>query len=110
MWEDLRFRSVSPLFCVVAIICAIFQGGVPVLFLSVLFACLFMPAVYKQMVGMIDGILLSVYSGLLADLTTIGYFFLLAGGFGLLWTCFKKTSIPLVTMMGASYSLIISMQ
>ncbi len=110
MWEDLEFRSVSPILCAAAITCAILQGGMIVLLASIFFACLLMPAALKQMIGYIDLVLLGVYSGLLADLTTIGYFFLLAGGFGLLWTCFKKTSIPLVTMMGASYSLIISMQ
>jgi hypothetical protein len=62
------------------------------------------------MMGYIDVILLGIYSGLLADANLIGYFCLLAGGLGILWAYFKKTPIPLVAVMGASYSLIISMQ
>ncbi len=110
MWEDLRFRAVSPVLCFAAIACAFFQGGTAVLLYSILFACLLMPAAIKQIMGFIDIIFLGVYSGLLADITMIGYFFLLSGGLGILWTCFKKTPIPLVAMMGASYSLIINIQ
>lgn len=110
MWEDLRFRAVSPFLCIVAIVCAIFQGGVAVVLFSVFCACLLTPAVVKQMMGFIDVILLGVYSGLLSDVIMIGYFCLVAGGLGVLWAYFKKTPIPLVTMMGASYSLIINLR
>ena len=110
MWEDLKFRSVSPLLCTAAIGCAFFQGGAAVLLFSILFVCLLIPAAIKHMIGFIDVIFMGVYSGLLSDITLIGHFCLLAGGLGILWTCFKKTPIPLVTMMGASYSLIIIMQ
>lgn len=110
MWEDLRFRAVSPVLCVAAIACAILQGGAAVLLSGLLFACLLIPAAIKQMIGYVDIIFLGVYSGLLSDVMMIGYFCLLAGGLGILWACFKKTPIPLVTMMGASYSLIVSMQ
>jgi hypothetical protein len=77
MWEDLRFRAVSPVLCVMAIACAVFQSGTPTLLTSMLFACLLIPAAIKQMIGYVDVVLLGVYSGLLADLTTIGYFCLL---------------------------------
>ena len=110
MWEDLRFRAVSPALCIAAIICAIFQGGLAVLLPCIFFVCLLVPAALKQMMGFIDIIFLGIYSGLLADVNLIGYFCLLAGGLGILWALFKKTPIPLVTMMGASYSLIINMQ
>jgi hypothetical protein len=110
MWEDLQFRAVSPLFCVLAITCAVFQGGATVLLSSALFLLLLMPATIKQMVGFIDVIFIGIYSRLLFDLTLIGYFCLLAGGLSILWNCFKKTPIPLITMMGTSYSLIINIQ
>lgn len=110
MWEDFRFRAVSPVLCLAAIACAIFQGGAAVLLYGMLFMCLLIPAAIKQMIGYIDLIFLGVYSGLLSDITMIGYFCLLTGGLGIIWIYFRKTQIPLVTMMGASYSLIISMQ
>lgn len=110
MWEDLRFRAVSPFLCVVTVACAIFQGDAAVILSSMLCSCLLIPAAFKQIMGYIDVIFLGVYSGLLADVTMIGYFYLLAGGLGILWSSLKKTSIPLIAMMGASYVLIINTQ
>lgn len=110
MWEDLQFRTVSPILCVIAIICAIFQGGSAVFLTSALFSCLLIPAAIKQMIGFIDIIFLGIYFGLLADAMMIGHFCFLTGGLGILWVYFKKTPIPLITMMGASYSLIINIQ
>lgn len=110
MWEDLRFRAVSPLLCLLAIACAVFQGGATVLLIIALFSCLLMPAAIKQMVGFIDVIFIGIYSGLLSDVSLIGYFCFLAGGLSILWTYFKRTPIPMITMMGTSYSLIISIQ
>ncbi|MEK7654954.1 MAG: hypothetical protein AAB323_01690, partial [Pseudomonadota bacterium] len=95
MWEDLRFRTVSPVLCVIAIACGVFQGGAGVLLFSILFSFLLIPAAIKHMIGFIDVIFMGVYAGLLVDITLIGHFFLLAGGLGILWTCFKKTPIPL---------------
>lgn len=77
---------------------------------STLFSCLLIPAALKQMIGFIDIIFLGIYFSLLADAMMIGHFCFLTGGLGMLWTIFKKTQIPLMTMMGASYSLIINIQ
>lgn len=110
MWEDWRFRSVSPLLCIMTIACALLQGGWPVFLASLISTSVLALAAFKRRMGYIDVILLGVYSGLLADLTAIGYFCILSGGLGLLCIPFKKTPIPLVTMMGASYSLIINIQ
>ncbi len=77
MWEDLRFRAVSPVLCVIAIACGVLQGGASVLLFSILFSFLLMPAAIKRMIGFIDVIFMGVYSGLLADITLIGHFCLL---------------------------------
>lgn len=110
MWEDLRFRAVSPLLCLITIICAISQGGAAALLTGAMFSCLLIPAALKEMIGFIDIIFLGIYFGLLADGMMIGHFCFLTGGLGILWTALKKTQIPLMTMMGASYSLIINIQ
>ena len=84
MWEDLKFRSVSPVLCLLTFACAVLQGGSFVVLASLLSLGLLIPVVFKQMIGLVDIIFLGIYSGLLADETMIGYFFSI---YRFVWDC-----------------------
>jgi len=107
MWEDFKFRAISPSVCLIAIVFAIFSGGGFVVLTSLSSSVLFLCPAMKNKIGFIDTTFLGVYTGLLADISLASYFYLLTGGLGILWVLFKKTSIPMITMMGISYFLIV---
>lgn len=103
MIEDLYDRQVTVWLCMIAFLCAVFQGGMTVVFGATLGAIVTYPFVRKDYLGFIDGVFLGVYAGLLQDLNKISVFFIVTGCLGILWHYIKCAPAPLIFLMGLSY-------
>ena len=102
MWEDWKFRSVSPLVSFLAIVLAIWEGGWPIIVTILISLLSLFFTAYKGRLGYIDIIFLGIFIRLLPAIDSIGLFLILTGAFGIIWHLVYQLPIPMITTMGTS--------